>query len=289
MVSFQKAVELDPDYAKAYALIGETYIAYAGYGLMPPTEAFSNARAAVQRAISLNEQEPRAHKTLAYIHFAYDWNWETALSEYNKAIQYGLPVPDQFITYYDIFVNKDYDHAIHASEQMVETDPLNIERRWHLGLINYYSGRFDDALASFNNALELDPNFSEGHHWKGVVLGYLGRFEEAINSLEKALEISQGEGPANLGLLVVKIQMGNKDEVLQTLNDWKRSGEHDSPMPSAILYALLDMHDNAIFWLEESYRERAIMTVSLNFYWIWDSLRDDPRFIDIYDRMNFPE
>jgi hypothetical protein len=49
------------------------------------------------------------------------------------------------------------------------------------------------------------------------------------------------------------------------------------------------MHDKAIFWLEESYRERAIMTVSLKFHWIWDSIRDDPRFIDIYERMNFPE
>jgi len=289
MESFQKAVELDPEYAEAYALIGEMYIVYAGYGLMPPVEAYANARAAAQKAISLNEQEPRAHKALAYVHFTSDWNWETALSEYNKAVQYGLPIPDQFITYYDIFVNKDYDHAVRVSEQMVETDPLNIESHWHLGLMNYFSGRFEEALVSFNNALELDPNYSEGHHWKGAILGYLGKYDEAIYSLEKALEITQGQGPANFDLLVLKIQMGKKNEALQTLNDWENSGEHINPMDPAMLYALLDMPDKAIFWLEESYRERAIMTVSLKFYWIWDSLRDDPRFIEIYDRMNFPE
>ncbi len=289
MESFQKAVELDTEYARSYALIAEMYIVYAGYGLMPPTEAYANARTAAQKAISLNEQEPRAHKALAYVYFTSDWNWDAALSEYNKAVEYGLPVPDQFITYYDIFINKDYDHAVNASEQMVARDPLNITSHWHLGLMNYFSGRFEEALVSFEKTLEIDPNFSEGHHWKGSILGYLGKYDEAIHSLERALEITEGQGPANFDLLVVKIQMGKEDEVLQTLHDWENSDDHINPMDPAMLYALLDMHDKAIFWLEESYRERAIMTVSLKFHWIWDSIRDDPRFIDIYERMNFPE
>ena len=286
---FEKAIELDPDYAEAYALISEMYIVYAGYGLMPPAEAYALARDAAQKALRLNKQEPRAHKALAYVYFTSDWNWETALAEFNKAVEYGLPVPDQFITYYDVFLNENYDHAVRLSEQMAEIDPLNIEMFWHLGLMNYFSGRFEDALISYNNALELDPNYSEGHRWKGVVLGYLGEYEEANLSIEKALEITQGQGPANFDLLVLKIQMGKKDEVLQTLNEWEKSGGYITPMDPAMLYALLDMHDEAIYWLEKSFQERAIMTVSLKFYWIWDSIRDDPRFIEIYNRMNFPE
>ena len=131
---FQKAVELDSNYAEAYALIGETYIVYAGYGLMPIAEAHSKARAAAMKAISLNDKEPRAHKTLAYVHFTYDWNWEAALSEFHTAIRYGLPVNDQFITYYDVFISQDYDHTIDVSEQIVAHDPLNIESHWHLSL-----------------------------------------------------------------------------------------------------------------------------------------------------------
>ena len=137
--------------------------------------------------------------------------------------------------------------------------------------------------------MELDPNYSEGHRWKGVVLGHLGKFEEAIYSLEKALEITQGEGPANFDLLVVKIQMGHKDEVLQILKDWERTGEHIDPIRPAILYALLEMQDDAIVWLEKSYQERSFEIVFLKSSQIWDPYRDDPRFIEIYDRMNFPE
>ncbi len=289
MEYFQKAVELDLDYAEAYAMIGETYINYAAYGFMSNEEAQSNAKTAAQTAINLNEQESRAHKVLAYVHLFYDWDWEAALSEYNKAILYGLGDPDQFIAIYNIFVNEDYDNAIRVSEQILEADPLHIESHWHLGISNFYALRFEEALVSFNNALELDPNYSEGHRMKGVTLASLEEFEEAIYSIEKALEITQGEGPANFDLLMVKIKMGSKKEVLQILNEWERSGEHIDPMNLAQLYAMIEMNDKAIEWLEKSYKERSFSMVSLKSNWIWDPYRDDPRFIEIYNRMNFPE
>ena len=53
-------------------------------------------------------------------------------------------------------------------------------------------------------------------------------------------------------------------------------------------YILLDMPDEVIFWLEKGYRERSVMMVTLKNYWLWDPIRNDPRFVDIYDRMNFP-
>jgi len=267
---FQKAVEFDPDYATAYALIGDTYTNYAAYGFMSNAEAYSHARTAAQKAISLNEHEPRAHKILAYVHLNYDWDWEAALSEYNKAIQYGLDAPNHFITFYDIFVVEDYEHAILVSEQILEKDPLQIEGHWHLGFCNLLAGRFEEALESFNNALELDPNYSEGHRWKGVTLAYMDRFEEAIQSVKKALEITHGQGPANIDLLMVKTLMGNNDEVLQILKEWEKSGEHIDPMGPA-------------------YRERSLFIISLKAYKVWDNLREDPRFKEIYDRMNFPE
>ena len=157
MEYFEKAVELDPDYAEAHAFIGENYLHYAGLEILSTADAYSKARTAAQRAISLNEHQPRAHKVLAYIHLFYDWDWEASRSDYNKAIEYGLSEQNEFITYYDIFVNKDYDHAIEVSGKILESDPLHVESHWQLGLCNHFAGRFEEALASFNNALELDP------------------------------------------------------------------------------------------------------------------------------------
>ncbi|MCK5701868.1 MAG: tetratricopeptide repeat protein, partial [Cyclobacteriaceae bacterium] len=218
-----------------------------------------------------------------------DWDWEAALFEYNKAIQYGLHDPDHFITFYDIFMYEDYEHAISVSEQILVIEPLEMQNHWHLGICNLFAGSFEEALVSFSNALELDPNYSEGHRLKGITLASMGKFEEAVYSLERALEITQGEGPANFDLLEVKIQMGNKEEGLQILNDWEKSAEHIDPISSATIYAMLEMPDNAMVWLEKSYRERSFWMVALKANSIWDPYRDDPRFIEIYDRMNFPE
>jgi TolB-like protein/class 3 adenylate cyclase len=282
---FQKAVELDPGYAEAHAFIAETYQQYAGYNLMSSAEANARARTAAKKAISLDEFEPRAHKVLAYIHLYYDWDWEATLSEYNKAIQYGLPHQNEFIIFYYLFIKNDYDQAIRISEQILESDPLHIEKHWQLGMCNYMAGRFEEALVSYNNVLELDPNYSEAHNWKGVVLAHLGKFDEAVSSLEKAMEITRGEGMANINLLAVKILMGKRDEVLPIL----KSREYIDPIDPAMLYTLLGMFDEAIFWLEKAYRERSIAMVTLKNYWIWDPIRQDPRFITIYNRMNFPD
>jgi tetratricopeptide (TPR) repeat protein len=280
---FQMAVELDPNYAEAHAFMGETYLHYAGFNLMTAADGYAKARTAAQKAISLKEHEPRAHKVLAYIHLFYDWDWEATRSEYNKAIQYGLKEQNEFITYYYIFLNKDYDRAIHISEQILETEPLNAASHWQLGICFYFARRFDEALVSLNNALELDPNYSDGYHWRGLVLAYMGQYKAAIQSLEKALEITQGQGLANLDLLAVKILMGKKDEALQII----KSREYMDPVDAARLYLLLDMPDEAIFWLEKGYRERSVMMVTLKHFWIWDPLRNDPRFVAIYNRMNF--
>ena len=96
-------------------------------------------------------------------------------------------------------------------------------------------------------------------------------------------------GPANFDMLMVKALMGNKDEVLQTLEAWEKSGVHIDPIAPAILNAILKMPDNTIGWLEKAYIERSLWMISLKFFWVWDEYRKDPRFMEIYDRMNFPE
>ena len=284
MECFQKAVELDPDYSEAHACIAETYLNFAGYNMMSAADAYSKSRKAARKAISLNKYEPRAHEVLAYIHLFYEWDWEATHSEYNKAIQYGLPEQNKFIAYYYIFIKTDYDRAIHLSKQLLEADPLHAESHWHLGICNNFAGRFEEAVVSFNNALDLDPNYANSYMWRGTALGYLGKYEEAIASLEKSLEITKGEGLANLDLLAVKILMGKKEEALQKI----KSQDYIDPMDAARLYTLLEMHDEAISWLERGYRERSLMMITLK-NWMWDPLRDDLRFIEIYNRMNFPE
>ena len=79
--------------------------------------------------------------------------------------------------------------------------------------------------------------------------------------------------------------MGQKDDVLQTF----KPEEFFDPINAAMLYAVLEMPDEAIFWLEKGYRQRSLMMITLKHFWVWDPIREDPGFIEIYNRMNFTE
>ena len=282
---FQQAVALDPHYAQAYAYIGETYLHQAGFGILSNTEAHGKARIAAKKALSINEKEPLAHKVLAYIHFFFDWDWDAALFQYNKAIENGLPNQNEFISYYYVFIQKDYDRAIHVAQQLLDTDPLHVIGHWQLGLCFFFAQRFEEALQAFDNALKIDADFGEAQRWRGLVLGYLGKFDDAQLSIQKALDISDGEGLAKLDLLMVKILMGQKKEALAEI----KQTDYIDPMDPAMLYTMLKMPDEAIAWLERGYQERSVMLVTLKHHWIWDNIRSDERFQAIYDRMNFAD
>lgn len=282
---FQQAVTLDPQYAQAYAYIGETYLHQAGFGMLSNTEAHGKARIAAKKALSINHQEPLAHKVLAYIHFFFDWDWDAALFQYNKAIENGLPNQNEFISYYYIFIQKDYDRAIHVAQQLLDTDPLHVIGHWQLGLCYFFAKRFEEALQAFDNALMIDGDFGEAQRWRGLVLGYLGKFDQAQQAIHRALDISGGEGLARLDLLMVKILMGKKKEVIAEI----KQTSYIDPMDPAMLYTMLDMPDEATAWLERGYQERSVMLVTLKHHWIWDNVRSDKRFQAIYDRMNFTE
>ncbi len=283
MEYFKRAIELDPEYAEAYAYIGETYLHYAGLNLISTTEAYAEARTAANKAISLDVREPRAYKVLAYINLFYDWNWNATVTNYNKAIEYGLSPANEFNTFYEIFVNKNYDYAINTAKDAVENDPLHVYNHWQLGICNYFAGNYADALKAFNGALELDRNFSTGYHWRGLMLGYLGRYDEGVASIEKSLEITNGKGLAHLDLMAVKIMMGKKKEVLPEV----QKGEYIDPMDAARLYTLMGMNEEAIDWIEKGYYARSVMMVTLKHFWLWDPLRQNHRFQAIYKKMNF--
>ncbi len=282
---FKQATELAPDYAEAYAYMGETVIHHCAFGIISTIDAHEQARSYAYTALGINQYDPRAHKVLAFIHLFYDWNWDAAIESYQKAVRYGLPNQNDFITYYYIFLENDCDKAIKIARELLETDPLHSGSHWQLGISYYFAARFELSVDAFNKAIELEPTNSEAYHWKGTALGFLKKFDEAEEAAQKAIELS-GDNPwAHLSYLILKVLLGKEKEVLQSIE----GKEFLDPMDPAMLYALMGRTDEAIAKLEEGYKARSVMMVTLKHYWIWDAIRDDERFQEIYDRINFPE
>ena len=282
---FKKATELAPDYGEAYAYMGETLIHHAAYGIISTIDAHEQARAYAYTALGLNQYDPRAHKVLAFIHLFYDWNWDAAIESYQKAVRYGLPNKNDFITYYYIFLENDVDKAIEIAQKLLETDPLHFGSHWQLGLSYYFAARFEPAVEAFDKAIELEPSNSESYHWKSTSLGFLNKFDEAKVASQKAIELSEDNPWTHFSHLILKVLLGQEKEVLQSIG----SQDFLDPMDPAILYAMMGMKDEAFAKLEEGYKTKSIMMVTLKHYWMWDAIRDDDRFQEMLERMNFPE
>jgi TolB-like protein/AraC-like DNA-binding protein len=282
---FKKAVELAPDYGEAYAFMGETLIHHAAFGIISTIDAHEQARSYAYTALGINQYDPRAHKVLAFIHLFYDWDWDAAIESYQKAVRYGLPNQNDFITYYYIFLENDFEKAVKIAKEGLETDPLHSGSHWQLGISYYFGAQFEEAIEAFNKAIELEPSNSETYHWKSTALGFLKRFDEAQEASQKAIELSEENPWAQFSHLILKVLLGQEKEVLQAIE----SQEFLDPMDPAILYSLMGMKDEAIAMLQQGYKAKSVMMVTLKHYWMWDAIRDDERFQEIYDRMNFPE
>ncbi|MTB51012.1 helix-turn-helix domain-containing protein [Lewinella sp. W8] len=280
---FKAAIAADDQYAEAYAYLAETYLHLAGFGLMESREAHELARNTALKSIRLQPKTARAHKVMAYIHFFYDWDWNAARKAYEAAVAAGLTGENEFITYYYVFLEKDYERALAIAEQVVEQDPLHSISHWQLGLCHYFAAQFTAAIKTFERAILLDEHFAEAHRWRGLALAQTGQFAEAIASVQHALQLSQGKGPAAYNLLQVRALMGERETVLAAMAET----EYLDACDPAELYALLGMQEEAIDCLELAFTQRSTMMVGLKHYWVWDDLREHPRFERLYQRMNF--
>src|SRR3954466_11857448 len=78
---FAQAIDLDPDYAQAYAHFSRTYFYMGIFGMGPASELFPKAKACAVKALELDESAPGAHNALAVVHILYEWDWPAAEAE----------------------------------------------------------------------------------------------------------------------------------------------------------------------------------------------------------------
>ena len=83
---YESAVRLDRRFARAWAGLGAAYAFQAGLGYVPPKQGFDKARAAVEKALSLDKHLAYAHRVLGWIRMSFDWDWKAADDSYQRAM-----------------------------------------------------------------------------------------------------------------------------------------------------------------------------------------------------------
>jgi len=250
------------------------------YGFSSPREAFPKAKAAVHKALEIDDTLDEAHASIAFISTFYDWDWNAAERSIRRALELnpGYATAHHHYAGYLAIIGR-FPEAIAEMKRAVEIDPLSI--RFHSELGNYFgwSGRLDEAIEQLQKTLEMDQNFGLAHAHIGLCYAHKKKYEEAIGAMQKAIELI-GNSPFFLGFLAnIYAQAGNRDKAEKILHELEEMSKmrYVPPMSFAIIFAELGEIDKAFEWMEKAYQEHDTQIAMLKTRAEFEKLRSDPR------------
>jgi tetratricopeptide (TPR) repeat protein len=285
---FEEAIKKDPAYALAYAGLADSYITIGDWLILPSKEVFPKARAAVLKALEIDDELAEAHNALAAIK-KYAWDWPGAEKEHKRAIELNPNYPTAH-QWYAEFLNamERFDEAITEAKRAQELDPLSPIIYYAGATAFYYSRQYDKAIEQFKKALNLDPTFPNVHRY--IALCYLqkGMDDDAMVEFQEMFT-QEGIDPK----LIAEVQniyaaSGIKGVFQMYLNNQKLASMqvYVDPLTFAQAHAFLDEKDQAFEWLEKAYEEQSPMLVYIRVNPLFDNIRSDPRFKAILKKMN---
>ena len=291
---FQQAIDRQPDYAAAYAGLANSYALLGGYTGKPQGEFVAKARVAAVKALELDPQLARAHIALAVLAQNYDWDWQTAESEYRKAIQLD-PNDATAHHWYSEFLGYQgrFGEAFGEIARAEQLDPLSLIIQTDHGALLFYARRYPEAEQRLRGVMARDPDYPRA---RGLLIGVLvedGKPDEALAELHAfAARRPPTAGDWQLAYAAhAYIRKGDRqkaDALIQELEQVSRTQHLDS---APMICATADAgHKNLAFeWLEQAYHEHSNALSSLKVNPTYDPLRGDPRFQYLLKRVGLAQ
>jgi TolB-like protein/DNA-binding winged helix-turn-helix (wHTH) protein/Flp pilus assembly protein TadD len=289
---FNHAIERDPTYAAAYSGLADAY-ALSGdwkYGVLPPQDAFAKAKAAAAKALALDNNLAEAHASLAFALDLYGWDWETAETEYQRAIKLdpGYATAHQWYSWHLMMMGRNSEGILELAKAE-SLDPLSLIISADMADALCVARRYDEAVQKSKKTLEMDANFAVGHYELGQALVQKHVHDEAIAEFQRAIELSGHSGAFDSYLGYAYAVSGRKEKAIKVVNDL--AARHDQN-PSAdadiaLIYVGLGDRDQAMISLNKAYGARFKASILLRP--AFDPLRSDTRFQDLLRRVGLPQ
>jgi serine/threonine protein kinase/tetratricopeptide (TPR) repeat protein len=289
---FQQAVEKDPGYAQPHMGIADAYGILGIYGFMPPHPAYARARAAANKALEIDPELGEVHASLGWIAMWYDRDWSAAENHFLKAIRMRPDYPEGHMWYGNLLIcTGRLDQAVREMRKGKELEPLEPAPPTHVGWALYFARRYDESLQELRQVIVSDPEFSLPQMW--LAQNFLAKkmWADAIAAAQKFVELS-GESVLSLSLLGSAYGFaGMKDEALKILKrlDGLPKDRYVGPLYRALVWTGLGEKNKALEYLEKASLEKESAMAFLKVWPILDSLRPEPRFQALLEKMNLHE
>ncbi len=284
---FERAIEIDPNYALAYAGLADCFV-FGGLLALKPAEQMLKAAAAAKRALAIDDLLAEAHTSLAFIKERFEWDRAGAAQAYQRALQLD-PSYATAHDWYGLYLAQEgrLNEAQAELKRAQELDPLspvlNMDLAWAFVLARQY----DRAIAECRKAIELEPNFVLAHSMLGGAYRYKGEHEQMLAALQKAVELA-GRQPRSLTWLAIGYaRSGRVTEARELLGQLETQAKQGRLLPYylATVYASLGEGNQALTQLEQAQADRSSWLVWLKVDPAFESLRAEPRFADLLRRV----
>jgi TolB-like protein/Tfp pilus assembly protein PilF len=284
---FEQAIELDKNYALAYAGLSDAYYVGADWNYLKPEEAYRKSRDLAEKAISLDNRIAEAHATLAGIADNFEYDYEKAETLFKITIKLNPNYATGWQWYADYLVRIGrFEEAYATIGQALKLDPLSPVVNFASGFIFYYGGDYDNALVKFNETLKIDQLFPYlrflmflSYFQKGLLREALKEYryelvkekekEEYDNNAERILE---NEGVNGFLEFIIGLELKNDEPSTRYL---------------AIFYALAGNREKALDYLEFNVTSYISEYQYLNVEPSFTVLHNEPRFLALLKKVGY--
>lgn len=287
---FQKAIQVDPRYAPAYAGLAACYslLGSAPYTQLPPKESYSKAESAARKALELDESLAEAHISLGYSLLVYERNYEEARQEFERAIKLrpGYATAHDYYAYY-LTAMGDMTKAIAERETARKLDPVSPLLTTALGEAYYQNRQFDLAIQMAQKALELDPTYPVSMINLARAYEQAGMHPQARAIYQKMLGFAPDD-PGVLSLMAHEYAVSGDAPSARKIEaqlEKMRSQRYVAALYIALIWTGLGDRDRAFHWLDQAYDEDCEYLVYLSTEPAADPLRSDTRFLQLLQKL----
>ena len=285
---FQKAIDLDPAYALAYAGLADAYgFLASSTGGWPPTEAYPKAKVAAERALEIDPTLGEARTSLGFYYLLYEWDMKRAGEEFQKAVELAPKLTNAHdgMGFYYKAIGR-FDDAIRHCNRVLELDPLSPFGYVSLGWGYYFARAFDQAIGECQKALELEPRHSFAYQLMGLSMVQIGELDQAVEALEKAAANSPGAIGFRTYAAYAYARAGRTADAEEVINilESAKADRYVSPYYFSLIHVGLNEMETAFQWLEAAVAERSGFIAFLGVEPTLDPIRDDARFQRVVER-----
>jgi TolB-like protein/Tfp pilus assembly protein PilF len=276
--AYLDALQVDPDYAAAWAGLSRTYYAQASQSYIDLHQGTAQARQAAQKALALQPTLAEGYVSLAVVQATYDWDWSGSEASLKRALELTPGLVDAIANLGILYrYTGNLEEAIELDRRAVDLDPLSLPGYHALGLALIYAGQLEEADDIYRRLLMLNPDFAAANLARSRVRLLQGLPEEALALAEQETEPFWRE----FGVLGALYVLGRADEADARLVEFIQQNQNDAAYQIAQLHGFRDDRDKVFEWLERAYvqRDGGLPEMLLDPY--LRKFSDDPRWTDL--------